>query len=369
MFRIGFIIEQVLGHTTHAKNLQNHLLSVDDIIAHWEFPVWKISGIKKIIPVYGQNWTVRASFHASRAITNWKRNNMVDGLFFHTQVPAIFNQSWMAQIPSIISLDATPRQYDRLGTFYEHATGPSWLENKKWELNVAAFQAARHLVSWSEWAKAGLVAEYRVPAEKVTVIPPGVDSAVWQRPSPRPTTPQRPLQILFVGGNLQRKGGLDLLAAFQRLQQTLPAAAPPIELHLVTRDSVDPAPGVHAYHDMQPNSPPLIQLFHDSDIFCLPTHGDCLPMVLAEAGAAGLPMISTNVAAIPEIVRHEQTGLIIPPQDVAALTDALARLILQPELRLQYGRQAKKCVQSEHDAPHNAAKLLTLLKQIIDERH
>jgi glycosyltransferase involved in cell wall biosynthesis len=118
---------------------------------------------------------------------------------------------------------------------------------------------------------------------------------------------------------------------------------------------------------MQPNSPELKRLFHESDIFCLPTFGDCLPMVLPEAGAAGLPLISTNVAAIPEIVRHEETGLLVPPYNVEALADALNRLIFDVDLRLVYGRKAQAVVQQAHDASDNASRLLALLKIKIDE--
>ena len=90
-------------------------------------------------------------------------------------------------------------------------------------------------------------------------------------------------------------------------------------------------------------------------------------MVLSEAGAAGLPLISTHVAAIPEIVRHEETGLLVPPHDVEALADVLNRLIFNADLRLEYGQKAQAVVQQAHDANVNAGRLLALLKGKIDE--
>ncbi|MEZ4593157.1 MAG: glycosyltransferase family 4 protein [Chloroflexota bacterium] len=288
---------------------------------------------------------------------------------FFTQVPAVLAQKWLHKIPAILSLDATPRQYDRLGEFYEHDTGPSWLEQKKYELNVSCYRAASHLVTWSDWAKQGLIDEYFVPAEKITVIPPGVNTAEWTPPASAPKSETAPVKILFVGGDLARKGGLVLLEAFRQLRGEAngTAALANLELHLVTRDAVTPEPGVHVYNQMQPNSPALKQLFYDSDIFCLPTFGDCLPMVLSEAGAAGLPLVSTSVAAIPEIVQQEKTGLLVPPNDTAALTAALRTLILNRDQRLAYGQQAQALVRQAHDAPTNARQLLTLLKQKIDE--
>ena len=67
-------------------------------------------------------------------------------------------------------------------------------------------------------------------------------------------------------------------------------------------------------------------------------------MVLSEAGATELPVISTNVAAIPEIVKDGETGFIIPTGDTDAITNSLRRLIADPQLRYQQGQQAKTIV-------------------------
>lgn len=365
MYQVGFIVEQALGHVTHGENLRQNVPADPEIKARWALPAWQTTGFKAKIPVYKSNWTVQAGLQARQAIARWQREAPVDGLFFHTQVPAVLAQKWLHHIPTILSLDATPRQYDRLGAYYEHETGPSWLEQKKYELNVSCYRAASHLVTWSDWAKQGLIDEYFVPADKITVIPPGVNTAEWSPPSPHPHPETNPVKILFVGGNLERKGGLLLLDAFRQLRAESPLAN--LELHLVTRDAVAAEPGLHVYHQMQPNSAALKQLFHQSDIFCLPTFGDCLPMVLSEAGAAGLPLISTDVAAIPEIVRHGETGLLVPPHNTEALTAALRQLILNRAQRLAYGRNAQQLIQRDHDAPTNAVRLLTLLKAKINE--
>jgi glycosyltransferase involved in cell wall biosynthesis len=235
------------------------------------------------------------------------------------------------------------------------------LEKIKWRLNRACYHAAAHLVTWSAWAKQGLIDGYGVPAERITVIPPGVNSAEWDYPARRYDDGSG-VKILFVGGNLARKGGLLLLDAFRTLRQQQPDA----ELHLVTRDSVLPQPGVFVYHDMQPNSVPLKRLYRACDIFCLPSYGDCLPMVLSEAGATGLPLVATDVAGMPEIARDGDTGIAIPAGDEAALTAALLRLATDMELRARFGRNARRLTQTHFDAPRNAAKLLTLLKNVAD---
>jgi glycosyltransferase involved in cell wall biosynthesis len=354
-YRIGFIIEQALGHVTHTKNLQLNVPRDPDVQAHWGLVPWETRGLASRIPVYNSNWTVRAGLRARQAVAGIVRHTRLDALFFHTQVPAVLSINWVRRIPSIISLDATPIQYDALGQFYSHHQGSAWLEHVKWKLNRDCYQAARHLVTWSQWAKQGLVDDYAVPAEKITVIPPGVNSADWARP--RPDLPHdRPVKILFVGGDLERKGGLLLLEAFRALRPL------GVELHLVTQRGLPQEPGLFVHTQMRPNSAALKQLYHDSDIFCLPTYGDCLPMVLSEAGAAGLPAVATRVAGIPEIVRDGTTGFLVPTGSVPALTDALRLLVVNSDLRVAQGARAVELVSREFDAQRNAHRLLALLK-------
>ncbi|RRR77900.1 MAG: glycosyltransferase [Candidatus Viridilinea halotolerans] len=360
MYNIAFILEQALGHATHAANLQQLVPLDREVQAHWALVPFAVHGLAARLPGYG-NWTVRAGWRAQRLLRQLRRRQQLDLLFFHTQVPATLNLAWLRRTPSVISLDATPLQYDELGPYYAHQAGPLWAELLKWRLSRACFAAARHLVAWSEWTRQGLIRGYGVPSAKVSVIPPGVVSHDWQCPQPR-TDHAGPLKILFVGGNLERKGGLLLLEAWRQLNRNR------VELHLVTRDHVAPAPGLFVYNQMQPNSATLRQIYHTCDIFALPTYGDCLPMVLSEAGAAGLPLVATQVAAIPEVVHDGVTGLLIPAGDSAALTVALQRLLDQPLLRLKLGEQAQQHVAKHYDAHTNTQRLLDLLKHVVHEK-
>jgi glycosyltransferase involved in cell wall biosynthesis len=323
--------------------------------AHWGLIDFKATGIAGRIPVYRSNWTVRAGARAYREVARMNRQTKLDALFFHTQVPAILAQRWLRKIPGIVSLDATPRQYDELGAFYKHDQGPAWLEASKWRLNCDCFRSARRLVAWSEWTKLGLVQDYEVPADKITVIPPGVNVQEWRRPTPR-VPHAGPVKILFVGGDLKRKGGLVLLEAFRALRHL------GLELHLVTKDRLPPEPSVFIYNNLEANSQPLKDLYHTCDIFALPTFGDTFAIVLSEAGASGMAIISTNMAAIPEFVRDGETGLTVSAGDAVSLTQALRDLATNPALRMTLGEGAMAHVSRHYDAPTNTNRLLGLLK-------
>jgi glycosyltransferase involved in cell wall biosynthesis len=360
VYRIGFIVEQALGHRTHASNLQQSVPLDQTVQAQWGLVPFEVEGLGAQLPLYRSNWTVRAGLRARGMLSAMTRQDALDVIFFHTQVTATFAFDWVYRVPSVISLDATPLQYDELGAFYAHAQGALWAELLKWRLSRAVFATARHLVTWSEWARQGLIRDYAVPSAKVTVVPPGVVTRDWRRPQAR-TRHTGPVKILFVGGDLERKGGLLLLEAFRKL--------PPgsVELHIVTRDPVAPERGLFVYNDMQPNSAALKQLYFDCDIFALPTYGDCLPMVLSEAGAAGMAIVSTRVAAIPEVVRDGETGLLTQVGDGAGLAEALQRLIEQPALRLSLGERAEQHITQMYDTQTNTLRLLELLKGEADQ--
>jgi glycosyltransferase involved in cell wall biosynthesis len=359
---VGFVLEQSLGHVTHAKNLMEIVSQDDSIIAHWRLLPWETGSLGGRLPLYRSNWTVRAGLRARRAISGMRQEVPLDALFVHTQVPAVLVQDWLRRIPTIVSVDATPHQYDELGAFYQHERGPAVVEHLKWQVNRACFRHAEHLVSWSQWAKEGLVAAYDVPPDKVTVLAPGVDVAAWSRPRPHGPA-DGVIRILFVGGDLRRKGGHLLLESFRRLRERL-LPTTRAELHLVTGDDVPDERGVIIHRGLQPNSLGLKALYRQADVFCLPSRGDCLPMVLSEAGAAGLPLVSTDVGAIKEIVRDGETGLLVPPDDPAALERVLARLVEDQPLRHRLGDGARQLVSEDFNAKTNTLRLVELLRDV-----
>jgi glycosyltransferase involved in cell wall biosynthesis len=65
----------------------------------------------------------------------------------------------------------------------------------------------------------------------------------------------------------------------------------------------------------------------DCDLFVLPSRAEGFPIVLVEAGAAGLPVVATNVGGIPELITHRKTGILVAPDDPLALADAMAEVL------------------------------------------
>lgn len=84
-------------------------------------------------------------------------------------------------------------------------------------------------------------------------------------------------------------------------------------------------------------------LWAASHMAVLPSYyGEGVPLALIEAAASGRPMIAANGPGLRDIVRHGETGLLVPPRDVPALADAMARLAADPGLRRRMGQAARR---------------------------
>jgi glycosyltransferase involved in cell wall biosynthesis len=170
------------------------------------------------------------------------------------------------------------------------------------------------------------------------------------------------VQLLFVGGHLERKGGHILLDVFRALRLFERA-----DLHLVTRSEVEPSEGVFV-HRMENNSPELLRLYQQSDAFVLPTLADCFGNASIEAMAVGLPVVTTAMGGIPDIVEHGRTGYLLPPGDAQGLADVLRRLVDDPQHRGALGRAGRERAVARFDARTNAGRILDLARRLREAR-
>jgi glycosyltransferase involved in cell wall biosynthesis len=365
MARVAFVMEQTLGHVTHARNLASVLAERPELEADWLPIPYGVEGFARLLPYYRGNWSVRASWRAKRALDAAMTRGPLDGLMFHTQCTALFSVERMRRTPAIISLDATPLNFDhvsRIGGYNHSPAGESFLDRQKYLMNRRAFHAAAALVPWSEWARRSLIDEYGANPDRIRVLAPGAADAYFElgrkRAEPLPAPAQdAPVRILFVGGEWTRKGGPVLLEALAGL----PAGS--WRLDAVTRETVPATPGVTVHHGVGPNSPELLKLFAEADLFVLPSLGECLAVVLMEATAAGLPVITTDVGALAEAVRPGETGIIVPPKDVKALREALSTLLDDPSRRRSMGRAGLTLARQRFDARANNHALLDLVAE------
>ncbi|MCA9061902.1 MAG: glycosyltransferase family 4 protein [Planctomycetaceae bacterium] len=103
-----------------------------------------------------------------------------------------------------------------------------------------------------------------------------------------------------------------------------------------------------------------------ADIVCLPTwYGEGLPKVLLEAAACGRPIVTTDIRGCHDICRHEVNGLLIPPENPAALAAAITRLLTDDEFRRKAGEAGRQIVLNEFAQTHVAARTMDLYRSLL----
>jgi colanic acid/amylovoran biosynthesis glycosyltransferase len=102
--------------------------------------------------------------------------------------------------------------------------------------------------------------------------------------------------------------------------------------------------------------------FADADLFVLPSFAEGIPVVLMEAMAMEIPVISTPVAGIPELVEHGKSGALVPPASVDALIGAIGDYILHPEKWRPYGETGRERVLVDYDQQANGEAMVRLFE-------
>jgi glycosyltransferase involved in cell wall biosynthesis len=201
-------------------------------------------------------------------------------------------------------------------------------------------------VAVCEAGAARLAASKAVSRARLRSIPNGVDTGRFQPDAARRSRLREQLGLgddfawLTVGRLMWKKDHSTLLRAFARLRRgvLLIAGAGPLEAKLqdLSKQLSVGARFLGARADVP-------DLMNACDGFVLSSVIEGMPVVLIEAAACGVPIVSTNAGGAPEVVIDACTGYLAPPSDPEALAEAMGRLMnLPPDVRLQMGRHARE---------------------------
>ncbi|MFP4475049.1 MAG: glycosyltransferase family 4 protein [Desulfatibacillaceae bacterium] len=112
----------------------------------------------------------------------------------------------------------------------------------------------------------------------------------------------------------------------------------------------------------------LARFFREMDVFCMPSRRESLGVAAIEAMACGIPVVSTYVGGIPEVVEHGVSGILVDSGDVEALSDALVRLAEDPDARLQMGRAGRRVAEKRFDWQHSVRNMIAIYEEILSAR-
>jgi len=107
-------------------------------------------------------------------------------------------------------------------------------------------------------------------------------------------------------------------------------------------------------------------LLHAADLFVLPSRREGLPISLIEAMACGLPIVATDVGGVRDVVEPSGAGIVVPPEDPAALTEAVDALATDPERRRALGASAREAAHVRYDIRRWVSEYEALYEKLLD---
>lgn len=170
--------------------------------------------------------------------------------------------------------------------------------------------------------------------------------------------------VLFLGEVSRRKGVYDLLCAFARVAEHFPQ----VKLVCGGAGALGDIRGLAAqlqlgdriectgWLESERKSTELA----GATMFALPSYAEGMPMALLEAMGWGLPVITTPVGGIPQVITHEVNGLLVAPGDIDALSTAIDRLMRDPLLRQRLGTAARATIEARFSLESMIERLLDL---------
>lgn len=197
------------------------------------------------------------------------------------------------------------------------------------------------IICWSEWLRESFVEDFGQDPGKVAVVGAGANLDRIPEPVERELEPPR---LLFIGKHFVRKGGPQVLAAFERVRAEIPEA----ELWLVGEDrpSGPAGPGVRwfgrVYRNRAEGEALIDRLYREATTFVMPSLYEPFGVVFLEAMAYGLPCVGADTCAMPEIIEDGVTGFVVSPGETEPLAARLLELGRDPALARSMGAAGRE---------------------------
>lgn len=204
-----------------------------------------------------------------------------------------------------------------------------------------------------DWIKS----RYPQWAHKAVYLPNGVSEKYFYPERYKISQPDAPVKLLFVGyWDPWRKGRKYLEEAYAELLKKHPGIRLSLMGTKLEAKDILPgfAPETHGSIRIVPQADEatLIEAYRTHDIFVLPSLFEGMPLVMLEAMASGLPVVTTGNNGMKDIIASGENGLLVPRRDVPALTEALSRLIADAPLRRQLGLNAYETIRNAYTWSH-----------------
>jgi glycosyltransferase involved in cell wall biosynthesis len=203
---------------------------------------------------------------------------------------------------------------------YPLPVDPEYLDPRWLVMERSVYSSARVTFTTSTFASRSLIEDYKLTPARTECIYSGTNVQPAVKASPKPYRDV----ILFVGVDWKRKGGPDLVQAFEHIAATHPKA----QLKIVGCAPAINHPRIEALGRLSLEA--TATQFQEADIFCLPSYHEPSAVALVEAQLYGLPVVTTNVGGSPDRLLDGETGHLVAAGDISGLASALSNLLADP---------------------------------------
>jgi glycosyltransferase involved in cell wall biosynthesis len=364
--KVLFVHENTLGHGSYLPMFVNYFVAHPELGIEPEMllatplPPELARKADKTIPLlrrfgldmHFSRWRKIVSAHVRQQVLARPAGSF-DAIVINTQSIAL--DLLDLKCPLFVSLDATFKQLTE-SRWFSQVSLPrlaprlvSALIKREKEL----YQRATAVLPWSRKAAKSVWEDYEIPHEKVHILPPSLEIPPL-RAQPRNETPR----ALFVGSDFKRKGGEILLEAFHSFQGA-------IELDVLSQSPVASGAGVRLWRNIDAHTPEWERLWREADVFLFPSQLETFGIVLVEALAFGVPVISSRAGAAEEILENGKAGSLLEAATAENLSLCIDDFLTDrksAEARAAHGWQRAK---AEYGLGQNSARLATLLRESI----
>ena len=293
---------------------------------HSEAPAWGVSVIA--LPI------AKKRIRGVRGLLDWFKMNRCDVVSTHSST-----DSWLAALTLLI----LGRPYPMVRTRHISAPVPKnaptrWLYTR----------ATSRIVTAGEALKKELVERNGFPAERIDSVPTGVDAKRF-RPGDKAAAraalglPQDRTLVGIVATLRSWKGHRYLVEALAGLPESVALVIVGDGPQRASLEAAVDKLGLRPRTTFAGNQRDVVPWLQALDIFALPSYAnEGVPQALLQAMLVGLPCVTTAAGSIPELALDGQTALVVPPEEVLPLRQAIQRLIGDLELRKRLGAAARK---------------------------
>ena len=340
---------------------QFELVDICDASLHGTARLW--NAVQVFHPDLGRwrkrYWQNNPAFRARSRLASASVRSLGKEVDAVMQISLLFDSNWEpSDVPKFIYTDYTAhlsaRRPDAGRSPFTPRQFDEWIR-----MEERAYTRSTHIFTRGKFVRESLLVDYGLSPDKVTAVGGGVSFSSLPEANLGQES-ENPVAF-FLGRDFYRKGGDILLKAFAQARDEYPQA----KLLVMTRDAIPeglPMEGVELLSSAWDREK-LKTYFQRANLFILPSRLETWGDVLLEAMAYSLPCIGVRESAMPEIIDHERTGLLVEPENIDDLALAMKKMFGNHVLRREFGIAARQRVEKFFTWDH----VVNLMKPIILE--